>query len=228
MRIGGLWNTPISFQFHKVFKDRFRQMIDADPDATGSALDFLREVDFDRRLAKHEEDDKVFVNEDFIMTMVENYRSIFSSLNPPLKERILEPKITDFAIAMIRCDTAYRSRIFGKIGFIVKNKERFKDPSKNYLEELLMLRDWWIYHDRRERSLRWIDWGFRYIIEHYRADVESNKPINEQFYFQTVNFIFQFIYKNADKWVFRPEDDPNKWFGTEMGAQITELYGGHF
>lgn len=226
MKVSGTWETPEAFQFHKIFKTRFQRMIESDPEATGSTLDMIRDVEFERKLAVHEDGDYVHKNEEYIKILIENYRTIFSELNPPMKERILEKKFTDFVFSLFRNDSAYRTRIGGIVTFIVKHADKFQDPGKNYLEELQMIRDWWLLNDRRNRTHKWIDWGFKFIMKKYES--ELTKTDKDKFYMKSVNFCFQYIYVNKDLWIDMPEYNPLNWYGYYQGVEVNELHMGNF
>lgn len=203
-------------------KDTFRKMFDADPDASGKAFSILDESDFERRLAKREEGEQPVLNELFIEAMINDYNTAFSHYKPGFVEKRYKDKILDFLQAAYRNDSAYFERFGGMISWLVMHKHRFPKLDGYYIDVLEDLREFWITHDKRIRTLPWIDWGFRYVIKQYK----KSKP--NGFYRRSVNHALQFIYLNAEKWQHNEVFYPENWFGEGRGKQVTELYGGYF
>ena len=241
MFIDGLWNMltlpdgtkdPIKYIFHKVIKDRFRTMINNDPEATGSALELLDGLEIDKRLITHEPTDRLIVNEAFFRLMIENYNEEWEKFKPGRLERKYKDFCINFIFALYRNDSEYTSKIGGIISWLVINKDLFANESGNHLKVIQQVYDFWANGsvdaegnviqpgDNRVRTKPWIDWGFRYVINKYKR--------GQKFYMYSVNFFLRYIYVNADKWIFLPAFYPENWYGNNRGYQTIGLYGGNF
>jgi hypothetical protein len=231
IKIDGLWNLiknkdgsvdSVKWDFHKRMKDKFRDMIDIDPDAKGDALHILDNADFDRRIAVREEGEQPVLGELFIEAMLQDYERAFEHYHPGILERKYKQKVLDFLVAAYRNDSAYFERFGGMISWLVINKDKFPSIHGDYLFVIEELREYWKENDGRVRTVPWIDWGFKYIIRQYKRSKKNG------FYHCSVNHVLQFIYLNADKWTHHEVFYPENWFGNGRGKQVMELYGGYF
>jgi len=241
MFIDGLWNMltlpdgtkdPIKYIFHIIIKDRFRQMITSDPDATGNSLEILDGLEIDARLITHEETDRYVINEPFIRAMIDNYNTEWMKYKPGKLERKYKDFVINFVFALYRNDSEYTSKIGGIMSWLIMNREEFSNPNGNHLKVIEQVYDFWANGsldaegnviqpgDNRIRTKPWIDWGFRYVINRYKR--------GQKFYMYSVNFFLRYIYVNADKWVIIPAFFPENWYGNNKGYQTIELYGGNF
>jgi len=218
MKIGGLWNDDVSWNFHITAKNKFRQVIAEDPECHGSSLKLLREIVFDPRLI-YEDSDTLVLNEMFLRKLREDYLAAYMSYEPGLIEKQITENMVNFVLALYRNDTAYFERIGGVISFIAKNHERFNDINGDYYNELIRIRDWWDANDYRERTRPWIRWVFNLVINKYKRN---------KFYRKSVNHALYWIHLNAALWKHNPNYHPDYWFGKKKGRQVMELYGGHF
>lgn len=241
MLIDGLWNLitladgtkdSIKYIFHIVIKDRFRQVIEQDPNAEGVSLELLDGLEIDKRLVTHEESDRYIVNEEFFRQMIENYNEEWLTYQPG----IIEKKYKDFAIdwlfALYRNDSEYTTKMGGIVSRLIVNREEFSDPRGNHLAVLESVYDFWSNGskdkdgnviqpgDNRIRNRGWIDWAFRFVINKYRKGVP--------FYVYSLNFFLHYLYINGDKWVIVPAFYPENWYGNNRGYQTIALYGGRF
>jgi len=241
MLIDGLWNMitladgkkdPIKYIFHIVTKDKFRAMIEADPDATGKALSILDDIEIDPRLITHEPNDPYIINEQFIRTLIDNYNEEWLKYKPGRIERKYKDTAINFLFALYRNDSEYTSKMGGIISRLIMNREDFKDPSKNHLDTLKDVYNFWENGsvdeegnilqpgEGRARVKPWIDWGFRYIINKYKK--------GNPFYVSSVNFFLYYLYVNGSKWQIVPIFYPENWYGNNRGFQTIALYGGNF
>lgn len=218
MKITGLWDTDIAWNLHIESKNKFREMIAADPEASGSSIKLLRELIFDDRLA-YEKTDKLVLNEAFLYNLTVDYKAVYKSYKPGLIEKQLVDRMINFTLALYRNDSAYFERIGGVITFIVKNHEKFDSMDGDYKEALIKIRDWWDVNDKRDRTRPWIMWVFNFVINKYGRD---------KFYKKSVNHALYWIHLNARLWKQNPNYHPDYWFGKKKGKQVMELYGGNF
>jgi len=229
MRTSGVWAPVIkpdgtldytSWNFHIQSKNKLREMIDKDPDCTGSHLLLINEMEFDERLALTEPGEEPIPNEMFIEKMLEDYLKAFNSYNPGIIETKIKNKAISFFKALDKNDIAYYERLMSFITYFVMNWERYQDINGDYTEDLLSLRSWWKEDsESRQRTSHWIDWGFKFILKRY--------PKN-QFYFKSINHILQFIYLNHQNWVIDPRVYPENWFGEGRGKEVNALFGNVF
>lgn len=241
--IDGLWNLiirpdgtsdPVKYNFHKKSKDAFRRMFDEDPNAHGTAFHLLDDVDIDKRIVTIEEGDRPVMNEMFILKAIESYNLVFDQFRPGILERKYKDKILDFLFAAYRNDAAYFERFGGMLSWLVVNKEDFKDIDGDYLDVLLDLQDYWLNGsvdengeeispgDGRERTINWINWGFRYAIRMYKRKIKNN------FYKKSINHFLHFIYVNGELWIHHPVYYPENWFCNGRGNDINQMYGRNF
>jgi len=218
MKITGLWDTDVAWELHISSKNKFRDMIAADPEAHGSSLKLLREMMFDERLA-FEKTDKLVLNEAFLYNLVKDYKACYKEYKPGIIEKQLIDKMLNFVLALYRNDSAYHERIGGVVSFIAKNHDRFSNRDKNHYEDLIRIRDWWNANDCRDRTRPWIMWVFNFLIGKYKRD---------KFYRQSINHALYFIHLNHKAWKFNECFHPDYWFGKKKGKQVMELYGGNF
>ena len=227
MRTPGVWGptknpdgslNTTSWDFHIESKNRLREMIASDPDATGKDLDFINKMNFNEKLALTEKGEDPIPNEIFLEKMFSDYLKNFKRYNPPLKVRLVHKKALTFFNALMKNDIAYYERFMAMINYIVMNHERFGNPTINHHEEIKNLEAWWKSFENRTRTLEWIDWGFKFLINHY----------NQEFYFKSVNHIFEFINLNYKNWVIDPRTYPDHWFGNARGSEVNAYYGGNY
>lgn len=206
-----------AWNFHIASKDKLREMINNDPEADGSLLELIKELTFDKRLARTTEDgEQPILNEIFFLKLIEDYNLKFSSYKPPVIIRLIKDKVSDFIIALYRVDSAYYERIGGIVSYIVVNKHKFSSLDSDYSSELNSIYEWWSTNERRRRTRSWIDWIFRFLIKKYNS---------EEFYKKSINHVLHWIALNAQNWLIDERFNPEKWFGAGRGTLQDYVYG---
>lgn len=211
--------NTVKHDFHIKCKDRWRDMINADPDATGNSLQLLKFLIFDSSIAYRDKNEKPQPNEVFFEQMLDDYNKKYKQYKPGLVERAIKTKVENFIRALFHNDSAYYERICGIISYIIINKDKFKGQNVDHYTELHNVYLWWAKNDHRKRTWGWIDWVFRYTLNKYQIDM---------FYKKSINHMLEFIIINAEHWKILPTYYPERWFGSIRGAQIIALYGGNF
>ena len=222
MRIGSTWETPMGFEFHIEAKNRIREMMAQDPDACGSALTVLKLITFNKKLTIKEKNDEPVPNEEFIAHLIQDYKKVYKKFKPGIIEKTLISTVgaLEYGEAINRNDIAYTERIGGCVTRMTgraTHKEIGADPNGDYLDELKKMHIWWNTNDKRERTRPWIDWVFRFLINKYQTD---------NFYKQSINFFFHWVYKHREEWEVIHLYNPEYWFGNGRGKQLIEVYGG--
>jgi hypothetical protein len=211
----------IANAFHDQTKNRLREMLVEDPDATGSKLLFFLDLTFDKRLAATTEpDEKPVPNEQFIIKLVEDYNRRFSLYKPGFIERRIKDRAIEFFVALYRVDSAYFERLGGMITYLIaQHQHKFTDLNGNYLTELKDLHDWWNENDYRDRSRPWIEWGFKFILNKYQTD---------DFYKKSINHVLLFIHNNHKNWIVDYRYNPDIWYPFGRGIECNMLHGGNY
>jgi hypothetical protein len=220
----GLFVTEESFKFHIEAKNCLREMIAADPDADGTALDKIIDMPINDSWSKYEQGDGGLIkNEGFMTSMLDNYFKLMPEFKGTKKDEVVATKMCKFTMALYRNDSAYFERIGGVGNFVIKNIDKFavvkNAPLEDYSKLLITVYKWWKDNDKRKRTKSWIAWMFIYVIKKYKTNM---------FYRRSINWAIIFMVLNAKLWQDDPTFNPDNWFPNKRGKFANALYGGTF